>query len=187
MGLFRAVFRTALTFVLSVVLPILGNSIARAYGIHLLLIDEATIIAVGLTITFLIFIKTYTDKQLRFKGLVGIIIVSIEIWYFLLFLEMVSQVYLPELNTNITVQYMGGLAEVPSHLSAVASGLFASTSVDFPVLGDLILLSFGLVFLREVLLMVEGRRTRTNEEEDRPSESEEREEPSPQSERSTTY
>ena len=179
MGKVTAVSRAAVTFVLSVVFPLLGNGIARANGINLLLIDENTIITVGLTITALIFAKTYIDRRLRFKGLIGVIIVSIEVWYFLLFLGMVSVIYLQEINTTITVQYMGGLAEVPSHLTAVVSGLLASTGVDFPVLGDLIMLSFGLVFLREIMLMVEGRRVRRGGGDDRAYDGEEREDRPP--------
>ena len=159
MGVKRAIFQAAVSLVLTVVLPLLGNSVAKANGFHLMLINEDIMITVGLAITFLIFIKTYANKRLKFKGLISIFLIIIEAGYFLLFINMVSSISLPFANTNISIQYMGLVGEIPNHLLALASGLISSSNVNFPVLGDLVMLSFGLVFLRGILLIVEGRKS----------------------------
>jgi|TARA_B100000315_G_scaffold7057_1_gene7085 hypothetical protein len=110
MGILKAIFRGGISIVLTILLPLTGNSIANSYGIYLLLMDRNIIIAVGLAVSFLLFIKEYADRQVKFKGLIEILIVFIEVWYFLLFINMVSEVSVPMFNTNISVQYMGTLA-----------------------------------------------------------------------------
>ena len=158
MNTFRAMFRGTVSLILTIVLPLTGNSIANSYGIYLLLIDRNIIIAVGLLVSFLLFIKEYADRRVKFKGLVGIIIVFIEVWYFLLFINMVSEISLPMFNTNISVQYMDGVSDVPGHLISIFFSLISSTSIKFPILGDLVMFSFGLVFLRSLLTMIGGRK-----------------------------
>jgi len=158
MGIFRASFRGIVSLILTIALPLTGNSLANSYGIYLLLMDRNIIIAVGLAVSFLLFIKEYADRRLKFKGLVGIVIIFIEVWYFLLFINMVSAISLPLFNTNISIQYMNGIADVPGHLISVVISLISSTSIEFPILGDLVMLSFGLVFLRALITMIGGRK-----------------------------
>ena len=158
MGILKAIFRGGISIVLTILLPLTGNSIANSYGIYLLLMDRNIIIAVGLAVSFLLFIKEYADRQVKFKGLIEILIVFIEVWYFLLFINMVSEVSVPMFNTNISVQYMGRVADVPGHLISVVFSLISSTNIEFPILGDLIMFSFGLLFLRALLIMIGGRK-----------------------------
>jgi len=158
MGILKAIFRGVVSIVLTIVLPLTGNSIANSYGIYLLLIDRNIIITVGLAVSFLLFIKEYADRQMKFKGLVSILIVFIEVWYFLLFLNMISEVSFPMFNTNISVQYMGRVADVPGHLISVVFSLISSTNIEFPILGDLVMFSFGLVFLKALLTMIMGNK-----------------------------
>lgn len=154
MGFFRASFRGIISLILTIVLPLTGNSLANSYGIYLLLMDRNIIIAVGLAVSFLLFIKEYADRRLKFKGLVSIIIVFIEVWYFLLFINMVSEVSFPMFNTNISIQYMYGVADVPGHLISALFSLISSANIEFPILGDLVMFSFGLVLFRALLTMI---------------------------------
>ena len=158
MGILKAIFRGGISIVLTILLPLTGNSIANSYGIYLLLMDRNIIIAVGLAVSFLLFIKEYADRQVKFKGLIEILIVFIEVWYFLLFINMVSEVSVPMFNTNISVQYMGRVADVPDHLISVVFSLISSTNIEFPILGDLVMFSFGLVFLKALLTMIMGNK-----------------------------
>jgi len=79
MGILKAIFRGGISIVLTILLPLTGNSIANSYGIYLLLMDRNIIIAVGLAVSFLLFIKEYADRQVKFKGLIEILIVFIEV------------------------------------------------------------------------------------------------------------
>lgn len=158
MGLIKAVFQGVFSLIMTIVLPLTGNSVARSNGIYLLLMNENIIIVVGLTISFLIFIKEYADKRLKFKGLIKIGIVTIEIWYFLLFIGMISSVSIPDFNTHISIQYMESIIVIPSHLFTLVLSLISSSNVSFPILGDLIMLSFGLILIRTILGMFGERK-----------------------------
>lgn len=171
MGFGSGVIRAIFTLAVTVIIPIQGNAIARANGITLVLISENTIVAIGIGLTIIAFFTGYLrGTRNKARSLLSVSRTLIQTWYFLLFLTMISSISLPQINTEVHVQYMGGLGEVPTHFRAVIDSIAgAGTDLSFPILGDLILVVFSIKLLREVLLVFEAPARNNEADIQRPS------------------
>ena len=159
MGLGTAILNSGIMFVLAVILPLRGTAIAREqFGIVLILVDENTLFNVGVALTALAFITSYTrGKWPKIRALSGITGTIVEVWFFLLFLGIIERVLIPSIShTVINIQYMGDLAEVPGRLQLLYEGIInPNLQLGIPILGDIIVLAFGIKLVRHFFEMFE--------------------------------
>ncbi len=159
MSLGTAILNSAIMFVLTVILPLRGTAIAREqFDIVLILVNEDTILNVGVALTALAFITSYTRGTWpKIRALSGITGTIVEAWFFLLFLGILERVSIPRIShTVINIQYMGDITEVPGRLQLLYEGIVnPNFELGIPILGDIIVLAFGIKLVRHFFEMFE--------------------------------